>query len=127
MTITIAQPGWLYPAYLFNIIILLPVCWTMMGGGGVASVFGPSVSEEPGLRLLVASLWSAILLASVAGLFAPTFFAPLLIVQILYKVLWLGLFVWPLWQAGAAYPTGPATVFVMIVLTYPVLLALAMR
>ncbi|MEL7230231.1 MAG: hypothetical protein AAGK38_10030 [Pseudomonadota bacterium] len=91
------------------------------------AVFGPSVSEEPGLRLLVASLWSAILIASVAGLIWPAFFAPLLVVQIIYKALWLGLFVYPLWQATAAYPTGPAHVFVVIVLTYPALLWAAMR
>ncbi|MEM9733308.1 MAG: hypothetical protein AAF903_07460 [Pseudomonadota bacterium] len=90
-------------------------------------MFGPSVSEEPGLRLLVASLWSAILLSSVAGLVWPSFSAPLLIVQIIYKTIWLVMFVYPLWRAGAAYPTGPAWVFIVIVLTYPALLFAALR
>ncbi len=112
-------PALLRLAYAANILILVPVCWAMFFGQGVVSVFQGTVAESAGLRLLVGSLWAAILAGSVAGLFAPAFFAPLLLIQIFYKALWLALFVAPLVIAGRDAPWGIATIFAAIVLTYP--------
>ena len=123
----ITNPNWLYPAYIFNILILVPVVYAMLLGSGVATVFQGTVPESPGLRLMVGSLWFAILVASVAGLIWPSYFSPLLIVQIIYKSLWLVLFVLPLWRAGQTVPAGISTTFVIIVITYPILLWLATR
>jgi hypothetical protein len=83
-------------AYVANILILVPVVHAMFFGRGVSDVFAGRVDESLGLRLLVACLWSAILLGSIAGLWWPRFFAAVLPIQILYKSLWLVLFVAPL-------------------------------
>lgn len=107
-------------AYAANILILVPVCWAMFAGRGVQAVFQGAVAESAGLRLLVGSLWAAILLASLAGLVWPRFFAPVLLIQIVYKTLWLLLFVLPLLQAGSArLPSGIAICFAAIVVSYP--------
>ena len=109
-------------AYLANILILVPVCWAMFFGNAMASVFQGTVTDSLGLRLLVGSHWAAILSASVFGLFMPVLFAPLLLVQIIYKALWLTLFVLPLMLAGKPAPWGIASIFAAIVLTYPFVL-----
>jgi hypothetical protein len=123
----INNPQWLAPAYLANIAILAPVCHAMFFGGGVATVFEGKVAESAGLRLLVGSLWLAILLASIAGLRWQAFFAPLLVVQIIYKAVWLIAFILPLWLNGQSIPTGISAVFAVIVITYPLLLWMASR
>jgi hypothetical protein len=50
---TITQPGWLIPAYLANILILVPVCYALVFGAGMSSVFEGRVPESEGLRLLL--------------------------------------------------------------------------
>ncbi len=122
-----ANPDILRVAFAANILILVPVCWGMIAPTAAATVFQGAVTESAGLRVLVLSLWSAILVASVCGLFAPAFFAPLLLVQIFYKTLWLALFVWPAIRAGAPVPWGVAGTFAAIVVIWPVLLVLALR
>lgn len=116
-------------AYGANILILVPVVWSMMTGNGAVGVFEGKLAPSSGLELLVGSLWAAILLASVAGLFAPQFFAPVLLIQIIYKALWLGLFIYPLYKASGsdAIPSGITTVFVLIILSYPFLFWLGTR
>ena len=114
-------PSILWLPYAANIIILVPVVWGMFLGGGVETVFEGKVVESEGLRLLVGSLWLAILLGSLAGLFAPRFMLPLLLVQIVYKSAWLLAFAMPLGMRTGwdAVPSGITIVFVGIVLTYP--------
>ncbi len=116
-------------AYVGNIIILVPVVHAMFSGRGVSDVFAGRVDESLGLRLLVASLWTAILLGSIAGLWWPRFFAAVLPIQILYKSLWLALFVIPLAQRSGwdAVPKGISITFLIIVLTYPFILWFALR
>jgi hypothetical protein len=116
-------------AYAANILILVPVVHAMFFGRGVSDVFDGRVDESLGLRLLVASLWSAILLGSIAGLWWPRFFAAVLPIQIFYKSLWLALFVVPLAQRSGwdAVPKGISITFLMIVLTYPFILWFALR
>ncbi|MEP3227223.1 MAG: hypothetical protein ABJO01_14695 [Parasphingorhabdus sp.] len=118
-----AEAGLLRLAYFANILILLPICWNMFFGSGVASVFEGKVDESAGLRLLVGSLWSAILIGSAAGLFAPRFFAPIILVQIFYKSLWLLIFVLPLVAADKFHlvPWGISSVFLAIVISYPII------
>jgi hypothetical protein len=123
----ITAPKWLYLAYGFNILILVPVVWSMFFGPGVVNVFENKVAESAGLRLMVGSLWFAILLASFAGFIWPSFFAPVVLVQIVYKSLWLLVFVLPLIRTSAPFPVGISAVFAGIVISYPVLLWLASR
>lgn len=108
-------------AYAANIFILVPVCASMFLTVGGGNVFAGTVTESAGLRLMVASLWLAILLASLAGLFLPRFFAPVLLIQIVYKSVWLAVFVAPLVMQGKPWPPGIAICFLAIVISYPVL------
>ena len=87
------------------------------------------MEDSLGLRLLVGSRWCAILVGSIVGLFQPGFFAPIIMVQVFYKALWLLGFVVPAFQKGGweAVPIGISATFVFIVVTYPILLVLAAR
>ena len=69
---------------------------------------------------------AAVLAASVAGLKYPVLMAPVLVVQVLYKGLWLAGYAWPRWRRGEALPVGLCTVFLAIVLTWPVSLGFAL-
>ena len=111
-------------AYAANILILLPVVWSMFFSGGTIGVFEGKVPDSEGLRSLVGSLWLAILLGSVAGLWAPAIFAPLLLVQIVYKSTWLATYVWP-HRHDPGIPIGISVTFLLIVLIYPILLWLS--
>ncbi len=110
-------------AFIANIFILVPVCWNMFLGSGVGGVFEGKVDESVGLRLLVGSLWLAILAGSIAGLWAPRFFAPIVLIQIFYKSFWLLVFVLPLLMSGRPgdVPWGISITFMAIVLIYPIL------
>jgi hypothetical protein len=116
-------------AYAANIIILVPVISAMFADRGITNVFDGRVDESAGLRLLVASLWTAILIGSIAGLWWPRFFAAVLPIQIIYKALWLAVFVVPLAQRSGwdAVPKGISITFLIIVVTYPFILWFAMR
>jgi len=122
---TFTAPGWLVICYLLNILILIPVCLEMFRGRGTQTVFSGAAAPSEALERLVASLWLAILLASVGGLFLPAFFAPVILVQVVYKSVWLAGFVAP-HRRDRAVPSGIAGTFAFIVLAYPVLFLLAL-
>ncbi|MEM7303131.1 MAG: hypothetical protein AAF468_18780 [Pseudomonadota bacterium] len=126
-TMIFSPPKWLLVPYAANIIILIPVCYGMFIGNGVLSVFEGNVAESDGLRFLVGSLWFAILTASIAGLCWPAFFAPIIMVQILYKSLWLLAFVLSAFMADNPVPIGISITFILIVVTYPIFLGLACK
>ncbi|MEL6750624.1 MAG: hypothetical protein AAFO70_00920 [Pseudomonadota bacterium] len=123
------KPSLLWLPYAANIIILVPVVWNMFTGNGPVGVFEGKVEPSHGLTLLVGSLWLSILIGSIIGLFAPQTFAPLLLVQVIYKASWLAAFVWPLYQRGGweAVPGGITVVFIGIVLVWPFFLWWAWR
>jgi hypothetical protein len=123
----ILSPRLLWLAYGFNILILIPVCYNMLVGSGVTRVFEGRVAESAGLRLMVGSLWLSILVASVLGLLFPALFAPVLPIQVFYKSVWLLTFVLPLLRSGKPVPVGISLVFLVIVLSYPVIFWAAMR
>lgn len=123
--IEFSELAWLQAAYVANILILVPVCAAMWSGRGAALVFSGGVSESPGLERLVASLWSAILVASLAGLAFPALFAPLIMIQVIYKALWLATYAFGP-RGGLPFPGGIAASFIAIVIGYPVLFALAL-
>jgi hypothetical protein len=112
--------GILRICFAANIVILVPVCWSMFLGNS-AAVFDGTVTESAGLRLLVGSLWTAILIASIAGMAQPKFFAPVVLIQVFYKAMWLLTFVLPAVRSHKDVPVGISIVFLLIVLTYPIL------
>ncbi|MEL6530484.1 MAG: hypothetical protein AAGK01_06455 [Pseudomonadota bacterium] len=113
--------GLLRIAYLANIVILVPVVWSMFFSGGTTGVFEDKVADSEGLRFLVGSLWFAILLGSLAGLLHPLVLAPLLAVQVIYKATWLAAWVWPN-RDDPGVPLGISLVFLGIVVVWPALL-----
>ncbi len=109
-------------AYLANIVILLPIAApTLLRLYDTAQ---GRFAESAGWRVLVGALWCAILVSSLLGLFAPLRFAPVLLIQIIYKLLWLAVYAAPrlITRRSAEIPTGIALSFVLIVVVYPFLI-----
>ena len=75
--------------YIFNILVLIPVCLTtlLVGAEGGRRVFQDKFPESAGIRTILGSLWTAVLIGSVIGLFHPVSMSPLLLIQIIYKSL----------------------------------------
>lgn len=110
--------------YIFNILVLIPIgLTTLLGSDEAASrrVFQGKFPPSTGIRTILGSLWTAILIGSVIGLFHPVTMSPLLLIQVIYKSLWLIVFVLPLVARGRsnAVPWGVAGTFLLIVVTYP--------
>lgn len=109
--------------YIFNILVLIPVGLTTLLGGerGGRLVFQGRFPESAGIRTILGSLWTAILIGSVIGLFNPVSMSPLFLIQVIYKSIWLVVFVPLLLVCGQAnaVPWGIAKTFLFIVLTYP--------
>jgi hypothetical protein len=113
----------LYLPYLFNVAVLVPIgSLTLFGGerGGRLACQG-KFPESAGFRTILGSLWTAILVGSVVGLFFPVPMAPLLMVQVVYKTLWLLVYALPRLLDGRSgeVPWGISLTFLLIVLTYP--------
>lgn len=112
--------------YIFNIIVLVPVgLLTLFGGakGGQVACQG-KFTESEGFRTILGSLWTAILIGSGLGLFFPATMSPLLLIQVIYKTLWLLVFVLPRLRTGRSseVPWGIALTFLVIVVSYPLVI-----
>jgi len=109
------------PQFLFcaNILILVPIA--------VGTLRKPALTdqgafaESAGWRMLVGSLWMAILACSVLGAVWPGNFLWLLAFQVIYKSTWLLTYALPRALAGrwAELPTGITGSFLAIVLIWP--------
>ncbi|MGD2176007.1 MAG: hypothetical protein PVJ27_11435 [Candidatus Brocadiaceae bacterium] len=113
----------LHIPYVFNILVLTPVAlMTFLGGEPAArKVFQNKFPESKGIRTILGAQWTAILLGSVAGLFFPLVMSPILILQVIYKVLWIVVFAAPRWLTGrgSEVPSAIAGVFLAIIAGYP--------
>jgi hypothetical protein len=112
----------LFP-YIFNIIVLIPIgLLTLVGGekGGQLACQN-KFPESEGFRTILGSLWTAILIGSVLGLFFPITMSALLLIQVIYKTLWLLVYAMPrlLKQRSNEVPWGIALTFLVIVVSYP--------
>lgn len=110
-------------AYILNIFILAPVLVAMYRDKNATSLraFQGTVKNSEGLRLLVASLWSAILLLSIAGINWPKSMIPVLMLQVIYKSLFLLTYCLPRLKANRfdELPIGLSISFLFIVIAYP--------
>lgn len=90
---------------------------------GARIAFGGAWRSHPGLQL-TGCFWLAIAILSVLGFFAPVIFSPVLLLQLIYKSLWIAAWALPVLAAGdrAKIPIG---VFVCFLL-WIVLLAVAL-
>jgi hypothetical protein len=120
------MPNLLQIAYAANVIILAPVLVSMFSDGGAKKIraFQGQVENSDGLRLLVAALWSAILLLSLAGLFQPRTFVVVLVLQVIYKLIYLLGYVLPRAKERGlkSIPAGLSLCFAAIVILWPVII-----
>ncbi len=116
-------------AYALNVLILAPVLVSMYCDVDSSSIraFQGTIKNSEGLRMLVVSLWSAILLLSLAGFFWPKLFLPVLMLQVIYKSLFLLIYCFPRLKARKVeeVPMGLSVSFLLIVLTYPIIIVYA--
>jgi hypothetical protein len=106
-------------AYLANVLILLPIALpTLLRLHDAAQ---GRFDESAGWRILVGALWTGILVLSLLGLRSPLVWSPVLVLQVIYKGLWLGAYALPRIRRGdlRSIPPGIAVSFAVIVLVWP--------
>jgi hypothetical protein len=112
-------------AYLCNILILVPVALTTLFSQRASTlIFEDKFAVAPEMTKLVGCLWTAILLGSIVGLADPRGMRALLLLQVVYKALFLTTVLLPLGLRGGwtALPQGLTVTFLLIVLVWPWLL-----
>jgi len=109
--------------YIANIVILVPVVLGTLFN--FFPISGGHFPESAGWRLLVGSLWASILVGSIFGIFNPVTFSPILLLQVIYKALWLIVYTLPRIiqnDPNREIHWGISIVFVLIVVVYPFLI-----
>lgn len=109
--------------YFANIAILVPVALGSLTG--LLPIYRGHFPESPGWRTIAGSLWTGILVCSVEGVFQPTVFAPILLLQVIYKAVWLVFYVLPRLRNESTRKEihwGIAGSFLLIVMLYPVVI-----
>ncbi|MEM1043293.1 MAG: hypothetical protein AAGI91_11770 [Bacteroidota bacterium] len=107
--------------YAANILLAGSVGWSSLFAPDQAqnSVFAGTASPDAALGV-VGAFWCTVAILSAVGLFLPEQMAVLLVVQLVYKALWLLAFAMPAWRAGeAAVPSGVAVSFALWVVVLP--------
>ena len=84
----------------------------------VQSVFSGAYEVHPSVQL-VGALWLSIALCSLLGLFRPLVFTPVLVIQLIYKSLWLLIVALPAVVQGQNFPKPMAIFFLIWVLVLP--------
>jgi ABC-type spermidine/putrescine transport system permease subunit I len=89
-------------AYVLDIMVSVPVAFTTLIGHERAArfLFKESLPASDSFRIILGSLWMAVLLCCIAGIFFPIAMSPILLLQVIYKGLWLMLFAVPRWIGG---------------------------
>jgi hypothetical protein len=109
-------------AFAINVLILAPIALPTLLR--LADTAQGRFDESAGWRVLVGSLWTAILLLSLVGLWRPERVAAVLVAQVIYKSLWLLVYALPRLASGRAHklPPGITACFVVIVAAWPFLI-----
>jgi hypothetical protein len=108
--------------YIANIIVAGTVGWMSLFDPNRAATTVFSSTTEPNLPMgIVGSFWLTIALLSVAGLFSPVRFSIVLLVQLIYKSLWLIAVAVPAILAGRtdSIPIGMAIFFLIWAIVLP--------
>jgi len=92
----------LYVMRAFYLLILLGV-----GSMALPGLTNGDVAIAP-MRGVALSFWGALALLAAIGLRYPLQMMPLLVVQLVYKSIWLLAVAYPLWSAGAAFDAETA-------------------
>jgi hypothetical protein len=112
-------------AYAANIAILVPVAAvTIVSRDASITIFEGKFTDSTELRVLVGCLWAAILACSIVGLAYPQAMIGILLLQVVYKGLFLALVLGPLMLCDGigAVPWGLTISFVGITLVWPFLI-----
>lgn len=106
--------------YLANILVAgwIGVNSLFYPNSAAASVFSGVYHPHPTIRL-VGALWMAIAICSLIGLFRPIAFSPILVLQFIYKFLWLVVVAIPALSTGQNFPKPMAVFFLIWVLVLP--------
>lgn len=119
-----------YIPYLLNILILAPVVTALIRHpyGAPLPAFN-GIADAPALRMMIAALWSGVLVVSAIALTDPIRFWPVLAFQVIYKSLFILMWVLPIWlgRSEGVIPAGPTTVFVIIIALWPFFIVAAQR
>lgn len=116
--------------YILNILILVPVVVSLIRHvPGTAVPAFNNIADAPALRMMVAALWSGVLVISAIALIEPVRFWPVLVFQVIYKSLFIVMWVLPIWmgRSDGVIPTGPTTVFLFIIALWPFFIVAALR
>lgn len=105
-------------AYWVNILCLLPIA--------IPTVFHlfPTdqgrFEESAGWRILMGGFWTGSLVLCILGLFQPLLYSPLLLLQLIYKAIWLAVYVAPRLARGetSQVPWGMAGLFTAMVVAW---------
>ena len=85
---------------------ILYLC-NLVGVGAMAfpALLAPAapLADDP-MRAVALSFWGALALLSLLGLRYPVRMLPVLLLQFLYKLVWIGAVLLPAWMAGAVTP-----------------------
>jgi hypothetical protein len=108
--------------YIANIIVAGTVGWMSLFDPSRASITVFSGTTEPNIPMrIVGSFWLTIALLSGVGLFSPVRFSVVLLVQLIYKSLWLLAVAVPaiLAERTDSIPIGMAIFFTIWVIILP--------
>jgi hypothetical protein len=108
--------------YIANIIVAGTVGWMSLFAPSRAARIVFSGTTEPNIPMqIVGSFWLTIALLSVAGLFSPVRFSIVLLLQLIYKSLWLLAIAIPAILAGKpdSIPIGMAIFFLIWAIVLP--------
>jgi hypothetical protein len=105
--------------YVLNVLVLIPVAIPTLFD--LYATDQDKFPDSQGWSSLVGSLWTGILILSLVGLFYPFHMIPVLILQIIYKSVWLLVYVLPriVKQQYHSIPLGIAVSFSCIVVAWP--------
>ncbi len=106
--------------YIANTVILVPVAFVTLTG--LLPISRGHFPESAGWRTITGSLWTAILICSIAGLFYPVIFAPILLLQVIYKSVWIIFYVLPRLKTEESRKEihlGITVTFLTIIIFYP--------
>ena len=106
--------------YILNIIVAgyIGVVSIVNTDRATKTIFS-NIYSNTELIKLVGCLWLAIALLSVGGLWKPLQFSPVLILQLIYKSIWLIAVAIPGIYYHKSYPSGMAIFFLIWVLVLP--------
>ncbi|WP_299215829.1 hypothetical protein [uncultured Aquimarina sp.] len=109
--------------YILNIIVAGQIAISALSNpkNSALTTFGNAYQPTEVIRL-IGSLWLAIAILSILGLWKPITFSPVLLLQFIYKGTWLFIVVLPAFRNGIPFPKTMAMFFVIWVLVLPFLI-----